>query len=451
MNPTLHEAWQHTVCAAPAALAVIDATSGRRWTRREIDDEAQAWRQAQPEDLRGRTMAFGEHNGVGWLRVFLGLLKADAVALPFDPGEPPAARRRLATTADAHWLWEDDRLVRVGPARRSSRARDGQRIIKLTSGSTGTPRPLRFTDAQMLADGRSVCAAMGIRGDDLNLGLIPWGHSYGLGNLIVPLLAQGTAVVTGIAPLPHSIAEVAARWRPTVFPAVPALLGALVESSVEPATLASLRTVITAGAPIAPAVAQAFQTRFGRAVHSFYGSSETGGIAYDASGTLAATDGGVGRPLPGVTLTFDRGQRFQVSGPAVFTIGNRRPGSHRMPDLARQDAQGRLMLLGRAGRFVKIAGRRLNLAEVEQTLRDLPGVRDAWVMPHPERADALAAAIAGGDNASVSTATLRAALRERIASWKIPKKLLVLPAFPLTARGKTDTAALRKLLSEPTT
>ena len=49
-----------------------------------------------------------------------------------------------------------------------------------------------ITDAQMLADGRQICATMGIRPGDLNLGLIPFGHSYGLGNLVVPLLTQSS-------------------------------------------------------------------------------------------------------------------------------------------------------------------------------------------------------------------------------------------------------------------
>jgi acyl-coenzyme A synthetase/AMP-(fatty) acid ligase len=100
------------------------------------------------------------------------------------------------------------------------------------------------------------------------------------------------------------------------------------------------------------------------------------------------------------------------------------------------------MLVGRAGRVVKIGGRRLNLAEVERALKQIPGVRDAMVLPHASRADALAAAIA----TDVTPDQLRLMLREQIAPWKIPKQIVTMQAFPLTARGKTDTAQLRKLL-----
>lgn len=185
-------------------------------------------------------------------------------------------------------------------------------------------------------------------------------------------------------------------------------------------------------------------------MHSFYGSSETGGITYDRSGDAALTDGNVGTPLPGVRLMFERGVgRFTVSSPAVFTLGNRRRradgnGVHQPADLAALNANGELRLQGRRGRFVKIAGRRLDPGEVENVLKSLPGVRDAWVAAHPGRADALAAVVAG----DVSGNELRLALRERLASWKIPKRVLALAAFPLTARGKVDGARLRELLAQ---
>jgi acyl-CoA synthetase (AMP-forming)/AMP-acid ligase II len=79
---------------------------------------------------------------------------------------------------------------------------------------------------------------------------------------------------------------------------------------------------------------------------------------------------------------------------------------------------------------------------VERALRQVPGVRDAFVAAHSARADALAAAIATDEPAEV----LRGALRDRLAAWKVPKKIVTLPAFPLTARGKTDTSRLLALL-----
>ena len=445
MSATLLAAWRDTVQANPAAIALIDAGTGREWRRGELDALAAAWCAGHGAGVAGQTVIFAEGNGSDWLRVFIGLLKANAVVVALDPGEPPAAQRATAAAIRAPWLWSAGQLHTLAPRR--APARDGRRLLKLTSGSTGVPRALAFTDAQMLADGRQVCRGMEIAAGDVNLGLIPFGHSYGLGNLVLPLLLQGTPIVCGLPALPHAIAEVIARWRPTVFPAVPAILRALAESDVTAAQLQSLRTVISAGAPLAPEIAEAFRAKFGKKIHSFYGSSETGGITYDRTGDAARTGRSVGTPLPGVRLAFGRGGRFTVESPAVFTLGNRRcsdagNGVHRPADIGAFNAEGELVLRGRAGRFVKIAGRRLNLAEVEHALKRLPGVRDALVVPHPARADALAAAVASDRAAS----ELREALRGQLASWKIPKKLIVLPAFPLTARGKTDSARLRGLL-----
>ncbi|HEV8074051.1 MAG TPA: fatty acid--CoA ligase family protein, partial [Opitutaceae bacterium] len=333
------------------------------------------------------------------------------------------------------WLWSDGRLEKISSPRRPRR--HDLCLFKITSGSTGTPRALPFTHAQILADGRQVCRTMGIGPGDLNLAIIPLGHSYGLGNLVVPLLAQGTPLVCASAPMPHALAADCARWRPTVFPAVPALLRALAACDIAIDALQSLRLVISAGAPLPAETAQAFFAKTGRSPQAFYGTSETGGITFDRDGEATRAGRSVGTPLAGVRLRFGRGRRFVVVSAAVGGRGKFSPADH-----AELNAPGELVLLGRAGRMVKIAGRRLDLTELETTLRRVPGVRDALAAPHPARPDELAAALA----TDLSANAVRGALRERLAAWKIPRRLIVLPAFPLTARGKTDTRALQKLL-----
>lgn len=436
MSATLLELWQRTVCAAPGAPALFDAHAGRTWTRAEIAALGASWHARHGAEAQGGLVVFGEPNGPEWLRVFLGLLGCGATVAALDPGEPAAARRAVAEQIGADFLWLDGALQPTGRRRTAGRA--AFRLIKLTSGSTGAPRALRFTDAQLVADGRQVCSSMDIRPGDVNLGCVPFGHSYGLGNVVVPLLAQGTVIVSGGVVLPHVLAEVIAEWKPTVFPAVPALLRILAEAEIPRARLGSLRTVISAGAPLTPEIAQAFHGRFGLKVHNFYGSSETGGIAYDRTGEAGWTGRSVGTPLDGVQLRFGAGGRFSVASPAVAGRG-----IFRAADRGELNAAGELVLLGRAGRMIKIAGRRIDPAEIEQALRELPGVNDAFVAPHPERADALAAVVASREFGPA----LREALRAKIAAWKIPKKMLVVPEFPLTARGKTDTRRLRELLA----
>ena len=437
MGETLLTVWQETVRRDPDAPAVIDGATGRCWTRRALAQAAETWRAALPAGtgLAGRRVVMAEPNGARWFEVFLGLLQAGAVPVPTDPTEPAPARLATAAALGAAAGWHDGRFELLDTGRRPRR--HGACLVKLTSGSTGAPRALEFTHAQMLADGRQVCAGMGLLPADLNLAAIPLGHSYGLGNIVIPLLIHGVSLLCPAGPLPQALAADAARWRPTVFPAVPTLLRALVRSDLPAGALDSLRLVISAGAPLPPEVALAFRAQFGRGVHNFYGSSETGGITFDRTGTAALTGRSVGTPLPGVRLEFRGGRRFTVTSAAVLGRGRFSPA-----DLAELDAAGELVLLGRTGRTVKIGGRRLDLGEVERALLALPGVRAACAGPHPDRPDAMVAAVA----ADWPAADLRAQLAARVAAWKIPKKILVLPELPQTVRGKLDRRRIEELL-----
>ncbi|HTL68537.1 MAG TPA: class I adenylate-forming enzyme family protein [Lacunisphaera sp.] len=443
MSHAMLQAWDRTVRHHGPERAVVQADNGTELSFGELDASATSWLATCGVDarqLRGRPVLFAEPNGIGWLRIFLGLLKAGAVAVPLDATEPRAAQRHIAGALRAAAWWNGTRLE---PLARSRCYRDPSIcLVKLTSGTTGRPQARVFTAGQLLADARQVTATMGLGRRDLNYALIPLGHSYGLGNLTVPLLAPGVPMVCGTAPLPHAIAADFARWRPTVFPGVPAMWRALAAS---PLRLDSLRLGISAGAPLPPEVARAFAARFGRRLHGFYGSSETGGIAYDRTGS-ATLAGGTGRALHGVKLTAASGARLLVASAAVLTHGNRRRsgrlGAWLMPDRVELGPDGGVRLLGRRGTTVKLAGRRVNLREISDRLLHLPGVREAWVGINSGADPGLGAAVV----TDRTPAELRAALLAAAPAWKVPKILVVLAALPLTTRGKTDTRALQALV-----
>ena len=371
----------------------------------------------------------------------VGLLEAGAVPVPIDPSEPEAAQYEAARCAGATHFLRGGGFERVPGSRHRGQVRS-QCLVKLTSGSTGRPKALAASFAQMEADGRQICATMGIRPGDSNLATIPLGYSYGLGNLVVPLLLQGTRVICASSPLPHALAADALRHRPTLFPTVPPILRALAASDLPKGCFSSVRQVISAGSPLDPRVAQAFHSRFGVRVHGFYGTSETGGIAYDRTGEATSEGRSVGTALQGVKLHVDARGCLRVRSRAVLGRGVFGPA-----DRVAVNAQGELVLLGRADRTVKVAGRRVDLAEVERILRSLDDVTDCFVDTLGGADAAIVAAVAG----SGSPASIRRALRPRLASWKVPGRILVFGAFPVTARGKTDVAALRQALSAPRT
>lgn len=447
MSRELLRAWKATLRHNGSRPAVTVAATGRVTTFRELDEAARSWLDRQAEfagALQGRAVVFALPNSAVWFELFLGLLHAGAVSAPLDPGEPAAAQFAVARAIRAGFVWDGLHLRPQAPARRF---RDrGICLIKVTSGSMGRPRPIPFTDRQMLADGRQVTATMGITRRDRNYAIIPLGHSYGLGNLTIPLVAQGTPIVIGSMPLPQAIAGEFATFRPTVLPGVPPIFRGLAMADVEPAALASLRLPISAGAPLPPEIARAFAGRFGRRIHGFYGSSETGGISYDRSGAGTLSGRHLGRELQGVRLRSLAGCRLEICSPAVFTHGNRRrrrrAGCWVPADLAMIGSDGNVRLLGRRGAVVKIAGRRVSLAEVAARLRRVPGVRDVWVAIGGESDAVLGAALAG----KLSLQEVKRTLRADTPPWKTPKRWAVLPEFPVTPRGKTDRRALHQLV-----
>ena len=343
MPTTLWTTWERTADAAPSAPAVIDAADGLTLSRSELTCAALTLARDTPE-VPGVTVAFSESNHPRWLAVFLMLQRLGAVALPLDAGLPLDGQPEAAASLGASWLLRDGgtewrRLSGPNPAVSGDVAElpPDLCLLKTTSGSTGQPRALPFTAGNMIADGRQIISTMGIAEGDRNLGAIPLGHSYGLGNLVMPLLLQGTAIICSSEILPNALAQQIEQFRASVLPSVPAVLRALAESAaIAPRrSLQSLRRVISAGAPLRPAVAVKLWEASGLTVQNFYGSSETGGICFDRTGEATLTGRSVGEPLDGVSVRLDDKGRVVVRSPAVVA-----PGEWNLGDFGRWNELG---------------------------------------------------------------------------------------------------------------
>src|SRR5207249_6988331 len=138
--------------------------------------------------------------------------------------------------------------------------------------------------------------------DDVNFGVIPFSHSYGFSNLITTLLFQGTGLVCSKDRMPRAVCTHLRNSGATVFPGTPALFQAL-SSLSDIHQQIGIRLCISAGAPLVPGISRQFHSRFGLKIHSFYGSSECGGIAYDRDDDAEKPSGYVGTPLDGVEVT----------------------------------------------------------------------------------------------------------------------------------------------------
>lgn len=345
----------------------------------------------------------------------------------------------------------------------------GAAVLKLTSGSTGTPRAVALSVGQVTADTVQIIRTMGLHDDDLTLAAIPLTHSYGFGSCLMPLLLAGIPLVFPTATLPAALLAALTGARVTHFPAVPAMIRALASLSDLP-PLPHLRVCLAAGAPLDPADALAFHTRTGVKVHVFYGSSECGGITYDRSPGVIAEKGRVGTPLWRVRVeVVDEGGRpcppgvegrVRVTSPAVAlglvpaeggepSITGR---SFLTADLGWQDAEQNLTLTGRLTAALNVAGKKVHPEEIRRTLEALPGVRGAVVvgLPGPHRGDLVAAVVAVETASGLTTAHLLAHCRAHLAPHKVPHRLVLVDDLPRSERGKVCKEAIFALLQGAT-
>jgi acyl-coenzyme A synthetase/AMP-(fatty) acid ligase len=429
----LWQCWANFQSRQPNNIVVIDAGKDKACSASALTESALDFAGDLARYEPGQCIAFRLPNGAEWFALFLALQRAGLTAIPLDGGMPVEGCVETARRLGARALYLDGEFQSLGK-RTSTPKRSTTCCIKITSGTGALPKAIECRAEHLLADGRNIIRTMGIRAGDTNLAAIPLGHSYGLGNLVLPLLMQGTAVVCAEDYLPRQLLEWIERYRVTVFPAVPALFRVL---ATLPAAgkIDSLRTAISAGALLSPAVAQDFFARYGRKIHNFYGSSETGGICYDRTGSASLTGRSVGKPLAGVTVEVKAG-RITVSSPAVATRG----GRWHLGDFGEWNQRGELVLLGRAGNGANIGGKKVHPLEVERVLRALPGVSDAAVwLDQSNGRDLLAA----GVETAHYRAQIEQALAAQLPAWKLPKTYVILREFPRTARGKIDLAALK--------
>ena len=237
----------------------------------------------------------------------------------------------------------------------------GAAVLKVTSGTSGEPKATFTTDVQLVNDAAHITSAMDIRPLDCQMAAISLSHAYGIGNLILPLLLQGTAMVLRESFVPHQFTTDARTYGARVFPGVPFMFDHFTAHLSPGAWPAGLEVLISAGARLETSTVRAFHGSFGLKIHSFYGTSETGGIAFDDSAEIEE-ETSVGRPVPGVRIALlpeegapEGGGRVHVAGDAVASgyaggeaFSPEGPdGGFLTGDFGRFTARGHLVLTGR--------------------------------------------------------------------------------------------------------
>ena len=440
-------AWAETLAKYGNRPAILDGAGVSLRTFADIEAESRAV-ERDLEDLKSRAVvAIRMGNHPRWPALLLALFRRGLIPLPLgqhvEGGELAAA---LETCGVQALVEADDGSIRINRQLAiGNRQFPDADFLKLTSGTTSAPRAVRFRAAQLLADCDQICATMGLGPDDLNFGAIPFSHSYGFSNLLTPLLCRGVPLVATDDRLPRAILDGLAATGATVFPGIPVFFQKLAELENAPA-LPRLRLCISAGAPLSPSVGEKFTARFGRKIHTFYGASECGGIAYDASAEACCEEGFVGTAMSGVAISpLEDGRiavRSAAAGDGYFPEADDalRDGCFTPGDLLDWTPRG-LAIVGRAADFINVAGRKLSPSAVEQCLLAYPGVRQAVLfgVPCPQRGEEAVACLAGE---GIEAAGVLRFCHEKLSPWQVPRDVWIVPEIAANERGKISRRQL---------
>jgi malonyl-CoA/methylmalonyl-CoA synthetase len=407
--------------------------------------------------------------------VFVCTPQREAELRPLAQRAGVAHTMTLGTARDGSLLAEAAAFADGFPTVHRS-ARDLAAIL-FTSGTTGRSKGAMLSHGNLAHNAFTLDELWGFReereagGHDVLLHALPLFHVHGL------FVASHAALLAGAQMifLPRFDArEVVQRLpRSTVFMGVPTYYTRLLdEAGFDRHACRNMRLFISGSAPLLADTFREFHRRSGHVIVERYGMSETLMLTSNPYFGIAARDriaGTVGQPLPGtsVRVVNDDGSacsvgeigRVEVSGPSIFSGYWRMPektaeeftadGFFRTGDVGHFGGSGRsddyLTLVGRSKDLVISGGYNVYPKEVEGYIDEMPGVVESAVfgLPHRDFGEAVAAVVVRAPGATLQEAAVIAALKDRIANYKVPKRVFVVDELPRNTMGKVQKNVLR--------
>ena len=377
---------------------------------------------------------------------------------------------RLPQAADAEDL--------VAVAKTGHKAPEGRQLapadvalISYTSGTSGAPKGATNTHANILYNAERQRTGLGLPDAPVYFAMAPLFHITGMVCQLGASLVSGGSLVLVYRFEGGVVLDAFAEHRPhyTVGPST-AFMALAAHPAVTPDHFASFRNISSGGAPVPPALVEKFRAGFGPYIRNGYGLTECtapcASVPPDleapvdqASGTLA-----VGVPGPdtvvrivddqGAEVPFGEQGEIVVRGPQVVPGYWRRPeataetfpdGELRTGDIGFMDPQGWLYVVDRKKDMINASGFKVWPREVEDVLYTHPAVREAAVVGVPDgyRGETVKAYISLRPGAETDPDELAVYCKERLAAYKYPRQVEILPDLPKTASGKILRRELR--------
>jgi len=484
---------RHRAATTPDRPALVDTATDTHHDVAALDDRAGQLAAALTDAVDpGDRVAVLATPGAAFVETFWAIARLGAAVVPLNPDRPPAgisdrlrragvtavvcdaatAGTAVAATDEPIYALEpvtQDRIKQLAPgtgrAPPATRDPGDELLVLYTSGTTGDPKGVRLTDANLLASALGSALRLGVDPQDRWLACLPVYHMGGIAP-IVRTVVYGTTLVVQPSFDVEATAAIIADADVTGVSMVPTMLRRLLDADWRPPT--HLSTVLLGGAPAGePLIERALAAAV--PVHPTYGLTEAASQVTTARPTdLDTNPSTVGHPLlvTDVTIVDEDGGvcapgeigEIVVDGPTVApayldrettdtAYGDR--GLH-TGDLGSRDADGRVTIHGRLDDLLTTGGETVAPATVVAALHRHPGVAAAAVvgLDDPEWGDRVAALVVPTADADLTAAALRDHCRDHLAGFECPQTIGFADALPRTASGTVDREAVRTRLRD---
>ncbi|MBL4808810.1 MAG: AMP-binding protein [Phycisphaerales bacterium] len=347
-------------------------------------------------------------------------------------------------------------------------SREDLAVVLYTSGTSGKPKGVMLSHRNMMSNVGQIHEHIAIKSSDVFFGVLPQFHSFGITALTLLPLLFGCKVIYSARFIPKRVVEGIEKHGATIYIGIPSMYNALMTvKSAEGDSLSSLRISLSGGEPLPRDVSDRFFERFGVRICEGYGLTETAPVTNVMLPGEESKVGAVGRPLPRVVqrivdpetgreVGVDVDGELRIGGPNVMQGYLNLPeltaevfdecGHLRTGDMARIDSDGFLSITGRIKEMMIIGGENVFPREIEEVLNAHPSVGVSGVIGQhdPMRGEVPVGFVECVEGESVDGDVLIRWCRDRLAGYKVPRRIVVIDAMPRNATGKV----LRRSLSE---
>ncbi|GAC1687185.1 MAG: acyl-CoA synthetase [Candidatus Dormibacteraceae bacterium] len=455
---------------------VVLRSGDRHVTRDELRTEAEQIagglqeQGVKPGDRVGMYAA----STLDWVIAYLGAQRSGACVVPMNPDYRSAEVEHIVTNADPALVITDDeraaivdglgrrsvnvhKLRRGAPPQMPEITSESPAAILYTSGTTGRPKGAVLDHGGLLAQARGAIEMWRWTSSDILVHALPLFHLHGLGmGLHGTLLSGGSATLIHFSPQ-AVVAELTRDdpLRGTMFFGVPAMYQRLLDWLDEhPTDLSHVRLFVSGSAPLPPAVFERCERLLGQPPVERYGITE-GGIVITNPYEGPRQPGRVGIPFPGVEVRIGDKDEVQLKGGQVFCGYWRNEaatkeaftpdGFFMTGDVGEIGEDGTLAIRGRLKELIISGGFNVYPREVEIVLEAHPAVEEVAVAGVPSEAwgEEVTAFVVPSRAHQLVEDELIAFARERLATYKCPRRVVVVESLPRNAMGKVERSKLK--------